>query len=137
MPRNDCPCGLGASLKSCCGRYLTGAVEPPTPESLMRSRYTAYATGAVEHLWRTLDAEHPDRAGDQAAWLLELRPYCRRMKFLGLTVSASTPPDAEGVASVTFAVRLFESGADRSFGERSLFRHDGTGWRYWRGTVDG
>ncbi|GGB96992.1 UPF0225 protein [Pseudoduganella buxea] len=40
-----CPCG-GAALASCCGPYLDGwrdpARQPPTAETLMRSRYTAY-----------------------------------------------------------------------------------------------
>ena len=103
----------------------------------MRSRYTAFATGQVDHLWRTLDAEHGDRQRPREEWLAELRKYCRRMKFRGLTVLATTESDVDGVATVSFEARLFESGADRSFRERSLFRHDGAGWRYWRGDIDG
>ncbi|WP_240455632.1 YchJ family protein [Halomonas faecis] len=39
--RTACPCGNGSSLAGCCGRYHAG--EPaPTPEALMRSRYSAF-----------------------------------------------------------------------------------------------
>lgn len=51
-----CPCGgvpRGASLSACCGPFLAGEGWPSTPEAVMRSRYTAYAVGATDHLFRT------------------------------------------------------------------------------------
>ncbi len=124
-----CPCGKGPSLARCCGPYLKGA-EPPDAESLMRSRYAAFATGHAEHLWRTLDASHPDRARDTAEVMLELRRNCRTHRYLGLEVREASGADGTGLAHVTFHVRVFSAGRDRSFSERSAFRHDGTGWRY-------
>ncbi|GAA2511221.1 MAG: YchJ family metal-binding protein [Kocuria sp.] len=53
---NVCPCGglpAGASLPECCGPALANEVWPATAETLMRSRYTAFATGAEDHLFRT------------------------------------------------------------------------------------
>jgi len=55
-PTDACPCGLGASLASCCGRYLDGA-PAPTAEALMRSRFTAFALGDEPHLLRTWHVE--------------------------------------------------------------------------------
>ncbi|RTR06343.1 YchJ family protein [Halomonas nitroreducens] len=47
--RHDCPCGSGRPLAACCGRYHDG--EPaPTPEALMRSRYSAFALGLADYL---------------------------------------------------------------------------------------
>ena len=43
-----CPCGSGRRFADCCGVYLSGgsqALGAPTPEALMRSRYSAYACG--------------------------------------------------------------------------------------------
>ena len=51
-----CPCGSGLSLQACCGRFLTGGAEPfgaPTPEALMRSRFTAFALGDEAYLLGT------------------------------------------------------------------------------------
>ena len=53
-----CPCGLGDDYASCCGRLHAGA-HAPTAESLMRSRYSAYAVGDAGYLLRTW---HPSGA---------------------------------------------------------------------------
>lgn len=50
-----CPCGLGAALPDCCGRFHDGSADAPTAELLMRSRYTAYAVGNAAYLLRTWD----------------------------------------------------------------------------------
>jgi SEC-C motif-containing protein len=47
-----CPCGLADDYASCCGRLHAGA-PAPTAESLMRSRYTAFAVGNTGYLLRT------------------------------------------------------------------------------------
>src|SRR6266496_3948099 len=47
-----CPCGLGDDHESCCGRLHAGA-PAPTAESLMRSRYSAFAVGDTGYLLRT------------------------------------------------------------------------------------
>ncbi|ERS81768.1 YchJ family protein [Halomonas sp. PBN3] len=47
-----CPCGSGLPLADCCGRYHAG--EPaPTPEALMRSRYSAFALQLTDYLLST------------------------------------------------------------------------------------
>jgi SEC-C motif-containing protein len=47
-----CPCGLGDDYDACCGRLHTGA-PALTAESLMRSRYSAFAVGDAAYLLRT------------------------------------------------------------------------------------
>jgi SEC-C motif domain protein len=47
-----CPCGYGDEYESCCGRLHAGA-PAPTAESLMRSRYSAFAVGDAAYLLRT------------------------------------------------------------------------------------
>src|ERR1700691_1714199 len=51
-----CPCGLGDDYASCCGRLHAGA-PAPTAESLMRSRYSAFAVGDAGYLPRTLSLD--------------------------------------------------------------------------------
>ena len=58
---SNCPCGSGRTLDQCCGPYLEGAAKAPTPEALMRSRYSAFVTANVDHLERTL---LPETRGD-------------------------------------------------------------------------
>lgn len=62
---DTCPCGGPGSMTDCCGPYVTGARTAPDPESLMRSRYTAFALGTSEALEYLLATHHPDhRAPD-------------------------------------------------------------------------
>lgn len=50
--RSTCPCGSGQPLADCCGRYHAG--EPaPTPEALMRSRYSAFVLDLPDYLLAT------------------------------------------------------------------------------------
>ena len=60
-----CPCGGPGSVADCCGPYLIGDRLAPDPESLMRSRYTAFAFGTSEALEYLVATHHPDhRAPD-------------------------------------------------------------------------
>jgi SEC-C motif domain protein len=47
-----CPCGLGEDYELCCGRLHAG-MPAPTAETLMRSRYSAFAVGDAGYLLRT------------------------------------------------------------------------------------
>lgn len=49
---HSCPCGSGLDFAQCCEPYLDG-LPAPTPEALMRSRYTAFARGDEDHIFRT------------------------------------------------------------------------------------
>ncbi|MBM7051692.1 MULTISPECIES: YchJ family protein [unclassified Rothia (in: high G+C Gram-positive bacteria)] len=53
-----CPCGTGETYGNCCACFHstfaeTGALTAPTPEALMRSRFTAFAVGATDYLLAT------------------------------------------------------------------------------------
>ncbi|MCB1240613.1 MAG: SEC-C domain-containing protein, partial [Tetrasphaera sp.] len=48
-----CPCGTSLSYAACCRRFVVDGELAPTAEALMRSRYTAYAMGSGDHLFRT------------------------------------------------------------------------------------
>ncbi|WP_442902383.1 YchJ family protein [Flavobacterium sp.] len=48
-----CYCGSSRSFKDCCEPYIKGTQKAPTAEALMRSRYSAFATGAADYLVAT------------------------------------------------------------------------------------
>src|SRR3569623_1063350 len=48
-----CPCGGGRSLEDCCAPLHRNERQAAGVEELMRSRYSAYAVGAEDHLFRT------------------------------------------------------------------------------------
>ena len=102
--------------------------EPETPEALVRSRSSAFALGLGGYLVKTLAAEHPDRALDEAALAIALSRAKERQRFLGLTILDAHHDGARG--EVTFHSRIFERGQDRSFTERSSFVREDGAWRY-------
>lgn len=125
-----CPCGSGRKGKSCCGPLLAGT-PAPTPEALMRSRYTAYAVGDVGHLMRTLHPDSPHRKADAREWADELRAYCALVRCDGLRVESASADGDSG--RVRFFAKLSHEGRDMSFGEESRFERVGGRWLY----VDG
>ncbi len=97
----------------------------------MRSRYSAFAIGAVDYLIATLDPEHDDRAVPEATLRAALLASSRAHRYTGLTIQATE--DLGDEAFVTFEAKVFERGVDRSFAERSRFRRRPEGWRYLSG----
>ena len=122
MNSNDtpCPCG-GKQIHTCCGPFLTGTAVADTVEKLMRSRYSAYVTGAEDYL--------------KATWHPSTRPQDTitdpSMKWLGLEVKSVTQDADQG--TVSFIARCRVAGKGHRLQETSRFdREDGL-WFY----VDG
>lgn len=124
----ECPCGGGA-YAVCCAPFHAGA-EPPDAERLMRSRYSAFVLGDLDHLWRTLHPDHDDRARDRDEWARELSGGLKSLRYRRLRILDSAEPDEDGVAKVLFHVTLSAGRRAASFAELSYFAHDGDGWRY-------
>ena len=126
-----CPCGSGLCLAECCGRYLTGGAEhlgAPTPEALMRSRYTAFALGDEAYLLDTWETAHrPD-----AIWARGEA----RVKWLSLKVlEASAPEGNTGRVRFVATGRTSAGAFKQSENSRFLRGADGR-WRYVSGEVD-
>jgi SEC-C motif-containing protein len=49
----NCYCGSSLSFENCCEPYLKNLKLAATAETLMRSRYSAFATGAADYLVST------------------------------------------------------------------------------------
>ncbi|SCX12421.1 YchJ family protein [Mycolicibacterium fluoranthenivorans] len=126
MPgRDTCPCGSGTDYDQCCGALHRGERSAATAEALMRSRFSAFAVGAVEYLLASWDpATRPDELelDDTMTW--------RRLQIVD--TEAGGPKDATGI--VEFRARYVADGRRQILHERSRFRRGRDGaWRY----VDG
>ena len=76
-----CYCGSKKSYDACCGRFLSGAEKPETPEQLMRSRYSAFCIKNADYLVST---HHPaKRSADERQSVLE---SAANTKWLGMNV---------------------------------------------------
>ncbi len=123
-PTAACPCrvqeGGDVDYAACCSPFHHGMQAgpfAPTPEALMRSRYSAYALGLLDYLLATW---HPSTApGD-----LELGP----IKWLGLQVLAAQASADAGV--VEFVARFKDNGKAGQLHETSRFVQEAGRWYY-------
>jgi SEC-C motif domain protein len=118
----SCPCGSGEAFAGCCRPLLDGA-PAPTPERLMRSRYTAFATGDASYLERTW---HPRTRPDA----VEADPA---MRWTGLEVLDATE-DAD-TGTVTFRAHWRDGDAEGVLAEHSRFARRAGRWFYVDGDV--
>jgi SEC-C motif-containing protein len=125
MDGRACPCGLGDDYHACCGRFHAGA-PAPTAESLMRSRYSAFAVGDAKYLLRTW---HPSGRPQT----LTLDPGLAWTRLAVLETDAGGLFDATG--TVRFRAIYVQEGQRGVLAETSRFlRQDGR-WTY-LGPVD-
>jgi len=120
----NCPCGTGREYDACCGVYHRGDEKAPTPETLMRSRYSAYVKGEIDYVLAT---HHPDSRGDVDAD--GARTWSADAEWLGLEVVDATDNTVE------FIARYKQRGSDLVHHERSTFAQVEGEWFYQDGAI--
>ena len=114
-----CPCGLQADYMQCCGRYIESGISAPTPEALMRSRYSAYVMTKTNYLLKTW---HPRNRPHLSVQELQ------NIEWLGLTVVRSQNGFKKGV--VEFRARFRDQSGEHEMHEVSLFQKLKNRWYY-------
>lgn len=100
----------------------------------MRSRYSAYAVGAVDYIMATTEPDGPMDREDRDIWAEEIRLFSAHTRFEKLDVQEVSQIDDDH-GEVLFHATLSRKGEDVSFTERSRFvRRDGR-WLYVAGEV--
>ncbi|CAM3886510.1 YchJ family protein [Flavobacterium cucumis] len=120
---SNCYCGNAALFQDCCEPFIKGVTNAPTAEKLMRSRYSAFATGDADYLVNTthISKRRYHNKKDILAW-------SQANKWLKLEVLASTK------TTVTFkAYFLDENLKAQVHYEHSTFKFENDKWFY----VDG
>ena len=121
-----CPCGSGAAYGVCCGPLHDG--QPArTAEALMRSRYTAYAVGDLDHVFRTW---HPRTRPNE----IDPTPGLTWVGLDVLRTVAGGPDDETGV--VEFRARSHSADGEHVMHECSRFTRRAGRWVYLDGDVD-
>ena len=120
---SNCYCGNSIPFQDCCEPYIKGITNASTAEKLMRSRYSAFATGAADYLVNTthISKRRFHNKKDILAW-------SQANKWLKLEVLTSTE------TTVTFkAYYLDENLKAQVHYEHSTFKLENGLWFY----VDG
>ncbi|MCB1107409.1 MAG: SEC-C domain-containing protein [Chlamydiia bacterium] len=119
-----CPCGSGKDYDSCCGPYILGKENPPTPEALMRSRYTAFTQRNLEYIEATMRGEaleRFDRKGGEG------------IQWIKLDVLLSEENGDQGM--VQFIATFRFQGKKQMMHETSFFKKINGKWYYVKGIV--
>ena len=121
-----CPCGSGAAYADCCGPHHAG-LPAPSAESLMRSRYAAYALGLGDYLALTW---HPG-SRPAGADLADGGSVWRKLEIL--RTEAGGEGDADG--AVEFKAHWQTGGRKGCLHETSRFVKENGRWYYLDGDI--
>lgn len=124
-----CPCGSGTTYSDCCAPYHQRRLTAPSPEKLMRSRYTAFCLHQVDYLIDTLhpafrdgnDRQRIDNARDDHRWLA-----------LQILAQFATAPNQGTVEFVAYC-QAHDRAEVTQLHERSQFVREAGRWFYTEG----
>ena len=124
----QCPCGSGSGFDECCGPII-GGTPAPSPEALMRSRYSAFVHGDLDYIESTHAKEVRDDFNRSTA-----ESTAQSVEWVGLEIRETSDGGADDdTGTVEFRARFKKDGALQVHHERSNFRREEGRWVY----VDG
>ncbi len=129
----NCPCGSGLALHECCGPVIRGKCQAATAEALMRSRYTAYATGEIAHLGRSLQAADRETFDPASA-----KEWAGSAQWNALEIVATErggENDTDGI--VEFKAHYSANDQEQVHHERARFARENGCWVFVDGRVVG
>ena len=118
-----CYCGSNQAYAACCELYLSGQKNAPTPEALMRSRYSAFARRKFAYLVRTMRGE-----AVQQFDLVAARRSAPLIKWLKLEVIRAE--EYENMGLVEFNAHFRAQGKNSILHELSRFEKIDELWFY-------
>ncbi len=125
----ECPCGSDSDFDDCCGPIIGGSTQAPTPEALMRSRFTAFVHGDLDHIENTHAREVRDDFNRSAA-----ESTANAVKWVSLEIYDTVAGgEDDETGTVEFAARFRQDGKLLVHHELSNFRREEGRWVY----VDG
>jgi SEC-C motif-containing protein len=126
-PNSPCPCRSGQKYKKCCRPYHNGQPRP-TPEAVLRSRFSAYALLDTSYIMKTTCEDGPRYGGNQFRWEAQIDAYATYNQFVGLAILE------QDENTITYRAEIVMGEADTSFIEKAEFRQSDDGnWCYYDG----
>lgn len=126
-----CPCGSGKNFSECCQPIINGTLPAATPEQLMRARYSAYVTAAVDFLY---NSTHPDHRADYDHKGTE--EWAKNAHWLGLEIrDTQGGGEQDTTGTVEFVAHYVEKGIERHHHEEGSFLRDTGVWTFTEGKM--
>lgn len=124
---NPCFCGSQKSSLECCSEYIGRNRPAPTPEKLMRSRYTAFVLGQLDYIEKTMKGPALENFNR-----LETKRWLSCVKWLELKIYNSEFSFGTR-AYVEFEAFFIENQRITSIHEKSEFLFENGHWFYVNG----
>ena len=139
----QCPCGSNISFNQCCFLLINQELVAQSPEQLMRSRYCAYATKAIDYIYQTYanSSRNFQSKSDISVWADET-------KWLKLIVHSASDyifnsndnflnevNNEHRLPTVSFSAFYLHNGEYFLMKETSRFILEDNQWRYLDGKV--
>jgi len=120
-----CPCGSDNNFDVCCELIISGKEKARSPEKLMRSRYSAYATNNAEYIFNTyaLSSKKSQTLADISSWAKETT-------WLKLTIINSSTFNKVEYPTVTFEATYKSDNTFYMMKETSRFVTEQGFWKY-------
>jgi SEC-C motif-containing protein len=119
-----CPCGSGAPFATCCEPIINGTRESETAEELMRARYSAFVTHAIDFIVASTHSRTRKEID-----LTFIREWSETSTWRGLKILEVKQVN-ENKAFVSFEAQFAQSGEDHRHREKSLFERENGEWRF-------
>mmetsp|Transcript_41357 Transcript_41357/g.74371 ORF Transcript_41357/g.74371 Transcript_41357/m.74371 type:complete len:281 (-) Transcript_41357:156-998(-) len=142
-----CPCGTGLSYEACCEPYHYGDKVAETPETLMRSRYSAFAKRETNYINTTMHPSHPEIKGiSEIKMIQDISSTAKGCSFHKLAVLGSKAGGSEDEATVSFRLwfkfvqwkgrKAIQDKEWQTLSETSTFKKEDGRWLYLSGVED-
>ena len=119
-----CPCGSGAAFAACCEPIISGTRESETAEELMRARYSAFVTGAIDFIVASTHTRSRKEID-----ITFIREWSETSTWNGLEI-IDTRVVNENTAYVSFEAKFTQREEDQNHREKSLFERENGEWRF-------
>lgn len=120
----SCPCASGAAFADCCEPVIKGERESETADELMRARYSAFATGAIEFIVASTHSRTRREVNIQ-----DTTEWSQSSVWHGLEI-IETKNVGDNQAHVSFDAHFTQQGKEQHHREKSLFEREDGKWRF-------
>jgi SEC-C motif-containing protein len=119
-----CPCGSGSLFGNCCEPIIEGTRQSETAEELMRARYSAFVTRAIDFIVASTHSRTRKEID-----LDYIREWSETSTWHGLQI-LETRIVNDNKAYVSFEARFTQRGEEQKHREKSLFEREHGQWRF-------
>ncbi len=125
-----CPCTSSKTYMLCCMPFISGKERPRDAESLMRSRYTAYALGEIEYLLKTIPLIERKKFDMRAA-----KTWSEESEWTGLEILSKKESSDGTKATIEFKAKFKIKDEEHIHAERAYFGKTAGRWFFLDGKI--